>query len=158
MGYRVVYDFLELQNWRVCQCPSLPYFRISQSVSQSWLSQSKEGNCKALISIYLWLYSPFVGPWPLVQYFILYTVVRTPWTGDQPIARPLPTHRTTQTQNKRTQTSMPWVGFEPTISAFERAQTFLALVRAATVIGKALRWCRYEGMLPHHDTESVVSP
>jgi hypothetical protein len=30
-----------------------------------------------------------------------YTVGRTPWTGDQPVARPLPKHRTTQTQNKR---------------------------------------------------------
>jgi hypothetical protein len=30
----------------------------------------------------------------------LYTVCRTSWTGDQPIARPLPTHRTTQTQKK----------------------------------------------------------
>jgi hypothetical protein len=29
-------------------------------------------------------------------------VGRTPWTGDQPVARPLPTHRTTRTQNKRT--------------------------------------------------------
>jgi hypothetical protein len=37
---------------------------------------------------------------------ILYTVGRTPWTGDQPVARTLPTHRTAQTQNKRTQTSM----------------------------------------------------
>jgi hypothetical protein len=26
----------------------------------------------------------------------------TPWEGDQPVARPLPTHRTTRTQNKRT--------------------------------------------------------
>jgi hypothetical protein len=43
---------------------------------------------------------------------------RTPWTGDHPVARPLPT----QTQNKRTQTSMPWVGFEPMIPAFERGQ------------------------------------
>jgi hypothetical protein len=25
---------------------------------------------------------------------------RTPWTGDQPVARPLPTHKTTRTQNK----------------------------------------------------------
>jgi hypothetical protein len=25
----------------------------------------------------------------------------TPWTSDQPVARPLPKHRTTQTQNKR---------------------------------------------------------
>jgi hypothetical protein len=44
---------------------------------------------------------------------IIYTVGRTPWTGEQPVARPLPTHRTTQTQNKLTQTSMPWVGFYP---------------------------------------------
>jgi hypothetical protein len=39
------------------------------------------------------------------SFLILYTVDRTPWTGDQPVARPLPTHRTTQTQNKSTQTS-----------------------------------------------------
>jgi hypothetical protein len=31
-------------------------------------------------------------------FLILYTVGRTPWTGDQPVARPLPTHRTAQTQ------------------------------------------------------------
>jgi hypothetical protein len=43
---------------------------------------------------------PFVGPWPLLQFrTLLYTVGRTPWTSDQPVARPLPTHRTTQTQN-----------------------------------------------------------
>jgi hypothetical protein len=41
------------------------------------------------------------------QFLILYTVGRTPWTGDQPVARPLPARRTTQKQNKRTQTSMP---------------------------------------------------
>jgi hypothetical protein len=35
------------------------------------------------------------------------TAGRTPWTGDQPVARPLPTQRTTETQNMRTQTSMP---------------------------------------------------
>jgi hypothetical protein len=37
----------------------------------------------------------FVGPWPLFQFLNLYTAGRTPWTGDQPVARPLPTHRTT---------------------------------------------------------------
>jgi hypothetical protein len=42
--------------------------------------------------ICLWLYSPY-GPWPLFQFLNPYAVCRTPWTGDQPVARPLPTHR-----------------------------------------------------------------
>jgi hypothetical protein len=33
-----------------------------------------------------------------------FTVGRTPWTSDQLVARPLPKHRTTQTQNKRIHT------------------------------------------------------
>jgi hypothetical protein len=70
------------------------------------------------------------------SFLIIYTVNRTPGTGDQPVAKPLSTHRTTQTPNKRTQTSMPLVGFEPTISAFERAKTVHAFDRAATVIGQ----------------------
>jgi hypothetical protein len=61
-------------------------------------------------------------PWPLFQFFNPYTIGRTPWTGDQTVASPLPTHRTTQTQNKRTQTSMPSVGFVPTIPVFERVR------------------------------------
>jgi hypothetical protein len=56
-------------------------------------------------------------------------------TVDQPVARPRPTHRTTKTQNNHTQTSMPRVGFEPTIPVFERAKTIHALDRTATVIG-----------------------
>jgi hypothetical protein len=68
------------------------------------------------------------------SFLILYTVGRTAWTGDQPVARPLPIHRTTQTQNKRTQISMPRVGFEPTISVFKRAKTVHALDGAATLI------------------------
>jgi hypothetical protein len=31
-------------------------------------------------------------------FLIPYAVGRAPWTGDQPVARPLPTHRTTQTE------------------------------------------------------------
>jgi hypothetical protein len=46
---------------------------------------------------------PFAGPWPLLQFRnLFYTDGMAPWTGDQLVARPLPTHRTTQTQNKRT--------------------------------------------------------
>jgi hypothetical protein len=78
----------------------------------------------------------FVGPWPLLQFRnLFYTVGMTPWTGDQPIARPLPTHRTTQSQNKRTQTSMHCMEFEPKIRASERAKIVHALDRASTVIG-----------------------
>jgi hypothetical protein len=70
---------------------------------------------------------PLLGLGRFVNFLILYTVGRTPWMGNQPVARPLPTHRMTQIQNKR---------FEPTISAFEWAKTVHALDREATVIGK----------------------
>jgi hypothetical protein len=67
------------------------------------------------------------------SFLILYTVSGTPWMGDQPVARPLPTHRTTQ--NKRTHTSMPLVRFEPTTLAIERSifQTFCHMT--------VLCWC-----------------
>jgi hypothetical protein len=55
------------------------------------------------------------------------------WKANGP--RSLPAHRTTQTQNTRTQTSIHRVGFEPTIPLFDRAKTVHALDRAATVIG-----------------------
>jgi hypothetical protein len=41
------------------------------------------------------------------SFLILYTIGRTSWTGDQPVTRPMPTHRWTQTQNKRTQYRHP---------------------------------------------------
>jgi hypothetical protein len=81
---------------------------------------------------------PFVGPWPFFSFLILYTVGMNPWMGVQHIARPLPTHRITQTENKRTQTSMLWVGLEPTIPGFEREKTVHALGRATTVIAQKL--------------------
>jgi hypothetical protein len=49
---------------------------------------------------------------------------------------PLPTHKTTQTQNKPTQTFMPVVGLELTIPMFERVKTVYVLDGAATVIGR----------------------
>jgi hypothetical protein len=79
---------------------------------------------------------PFVGPWSIFQFLeIVHTVGRTPWTGDRSVARPLRAHRTAQTWNKPTQTSMSQVGFEPMYPVFERAKTFHALDRAGTVIG-----------------------
>jgi hypothetical protein len=83
------------------------------------------------LSVCLWLYSPLLNLGRFFSFLIFYTVCRTPWTEDQPVARLLPTHRTAQTQNKRTQISMPQVGFESTILAFERTKTVHALDRAA---------------------------
>jgi hypothetical protein len=94
-------------------------------------------NFKHFIGLSLFIYDSTVLCWTLAAFFnflILYTDGRTPWTGDQLVARPLPTHRTTQTQNKRTQTSMPSVGFKPMIPAFERTKIVYALDHAATVV------------------------
>jgi hypothetical protein len=55
--------------------------------------------------------------------------------GDQSVARPLPTHSTAQTQNKRIEASMLRVGFEPATPVFERENMVHALDSAATAIG-----------------------
>jgi hypothetical protein len=80
----------------------------------------------------LLLYSPLLGLGRFFSFSVLYTVGRTTWTGDQPVTRSLPTHRTTH--NKHTQTSMLRVGFEPTTSVLERTKTVHVLDGAATVI------------------------
>jgi hypothetical protein len=71
-----------------------------------------------IIPCYIYLsmaVQPFVAPWLLFSFWILYTFGRTPWTGDQPVVRPPLTHTTTEIQNKRTyKTHMPWVWFELT--------------------------------------------
>jgi hypothetical protein len=82
--------------------------------------------------------APLLGLDLFFSFLIFYTVGRTPWTGDRPVAGPLSAHGPAQMQNKFTQTSMPQVGFEPTIAVFERAKTVHALDRGATVIGKKL--------------------
>jgi hypothetical protein len=69
--------------------------------------------------IYLWLYSPLLDLGHFFSFLTFYTVGRTPWMEDQPVARPMPTHKTAQTQNSRTQTLMLQVGFEPRIPVFK---------------------------------------
>jgi hypothetical protein len=54
---------------------------------------------------------------------------------DQPVGMLLPTYRTAQKENKRTQPAILRVGFEPMISVFEKEKTVHALGHAATVIG-----------------------
>jgi hypothetical protein len=76
----------------------------------------------------LWIFAAFL------QILNAYADGRTPWTVDQPIARPLPTHRTTQTQNKGIQTSMLRVGFEPMSPEFRQTKTVHALDGVLSVI------------------------
>jgi hypothetical protein len=83
------------------------------------------------VAVRLWVHSLNNGStalcWSLASFFfgfvILYTVGRTPWTGDQPVARPLPTRRTTETQNKCTQTSMLEWDSNPRPPVFKRTKT-----------------------------------
>jgi hypothetical protein len=88
--------------------------------------------------IYLSIYGSIAFCWTLASFSIyssICTVGMTPWTWEQPpVARPLPTHRTTQTQNN-TKKLIPQLGFEPTISVFEQSNSVNALDRADTVIG-----------------------
>jgi hypothetical protein len=66
----------------------------------------------------------------LISFLIFYTVGRAPLTADQPVARPLPAHRTAERRNE-----LPQVGFETTILVFERWKTVHALDHAAAVFG-----------------------
>jgi hypothetical protein len=86
------------------------------------------------------LYSPLLGPRRLFSFVILYTVARTLRTGDQHVAMPLSTYRTTQTQNEGTQTSMPQVGFDSPTPLFKRAKTFHALDLAASLMGNVFHY------------------
>jgi hypothetical protein len=68
-------------------------------------------------------------PWPIFS-LMIYTVRMTPWTGDQLVARPVPTHRTTQTQNKGTHIHA-WSGIrthDPSVRANEDG-SYLTTVR-----------------------------
>jgi hypothetical protein len=88
------------------------------------------------VSVCQWFYSHFLDLGRFFSISILYTVGRTSWAGDQPVARPLPAHTTAQTLNKRIQTSMPQVRFEPTIPVLERPKMVHASHGAGTVIGR----------------------
>jgi hypothetical protein len=79
---------------------------------------------------------PFVGPWLLFSFVILYTVDRAPWTGDQPVARPLGTEQHTERINAHNTDIHALNGIrthDPSVRASE--DPVHALDSAATVIG-----------------------
>jgi hypothetical protein len=72
------------------------------------------------------------------QFPDLFTICRSRWTSDdQLVARPLPKHRTAQTQNEHiySPSIRALMGFEPTITASGRAKAVHASDRSATVTG-----------------------
>jgi len=73
-------------------------------------------------------------------YGSIYTVGRTPWTGNRPDARPLHKQDNTNTE-KRGQTSMPRGGFEPTIQVFERPKTVRQPTNSLNR-GQLFKWSR----------------
>jgi hypothetical protein len=120
------------------------YRRLAGSPDSVRTSRRREKSLDSvenlLLLLFHWLYSP-LGPWPLFFsfMFILQTVgllgrVISPSqglylnTGQHKHRINTYTHRT----------SMPSMGFEPTIPASERAKTVHALDRSATVTGSLL--------------------
>jgi hypothetical protein len=80
----------------------------------------------------LWFYSPLLGLGYSFSFLSLYTVGLLGWGIS--LSQGLYLHiEYTHT----IQTSMPWVGFEPTIPTFEQAKTVHALHRATTVVGRS---------------------
>jgi hypothetical protein len=65
------------------------------------VTKNKLQKFKNLSSLFVSLALQTLRPWPLIfQFYDNFTEGRTPWTSDQLVAKPLPKHRTTQTQNK----------------------------------------------------------
>jgi hypothetical protein len=134
--------FLDISSTNInTLIPSLDQCVETRSIEVCWFMSATSGSGRASsatferhwenLSTYLWTALPL-----LFQFHDHFADGRTPWTSDQLIAKPLPKHRTRQTQNKHShQTSMPCVGFEPTIPASERAKTVHALERSTTVTG-----------------------
>jgi hypothetical protein len=77
-----------------CDLNSDPHFSAS-STAVADVSHLLVTFILLLLLLLLWLYSPLLGLDRFFSFLVLYTVDRTPWTGDQPVARPLPTHRKT---------------------------------------------------------------
>jgi hypothetical protein len=81
-------------------------------------------NAPLLLNFFFqWFFQAIQGPVLLFSSIIIFTDDRTPWMRDQPIARPVPKHMTTQTQNKHIHT--------PNIHALNVIRTHDPSVRAS---------------------------
>jgi hypothetical protein len=117
-------------DFRQCACALEMLTRAVTSTKHSGGGLVQSQQC----SLFFFFCRDRLGPVPCChsELCILQTVGRTPWTGDQPIVRPLRIQHNTNTDGSRTFISR--VGFEPTNPGFDRAKAFLVLDQAATLI------------------------
>jgi hypothetical protein len=81
MLYKYSYDIdIVVKSMYVCMYVSI-YLYVCLSVC-----------LPTCLPISLWLYSLFVGPWPLFSFLVYYIVHRTSWSGDPPVSRPILAH------------------------------------------------------------------
>jgi hypothetical protein len=102
-----------------------------------------------------WLYSP-LGPWPLI-FFSFTVILQTVGLLGRVISLPQGLYLNTAQHKHRIntyiyQTSMPCVGFEPTIPTSERAKTVHALDRSAIVTGSLQNYKRISCHCMWHQT------
>jgi hypothetical protein len=107
-------------------------FRIFLSYLPTLERVKYQINCTVL----LWLYSPSLD---LGRFFSFLIYTQSVGLLGRRISSSQGRYLT-QTQHKRTQTSMPRLGFESTTPMFERAKTVRALDCAATVIAHYAKW------------------
>jgi hypothetical protein len=105
---------------------------------------------KIIYFFFLWRYSPNLGlglpPWNYPLHFGLLNLRHPIGLLGRVISSSqglyLYTNKEKRTYTHKHQTSMSWVGFEPTIPAFERSKTVHALDRSTTVTDPKKITCR----------------
>jgi hypothetical protein len=114
------------------------YFKLHQLVYRHPITGGNR-SIKLKWNFFSLALQPQFGPWPIsmkLQFSRSWTVDRTPWAGDQLVARPLPVYNHRKTHTRTLKHPCPGWGLEPTIPASEREKTVHALDRPATVTGK----------------------
>jgi hypothetical protein len=115
----------------LCVYVTAPPFKTSEFLSrlhETWYAHHYTWAHPSHQSVTRQRLGSFVGPRQFLHFLNPIHSRQDSLDGDQP-ARPLPTYRTTQTQNKHTETSMRRVGFKPITPEFERAKKVSALDR-----------------------------
>jgi hypothetical protein len=122
--------------WDIIQCWLLKDGRQAHTGPRTaWGSQN---------SLRVWLSTAvqlFVGPWPLFQFLDLCTSSVGLLGREISPSQGRYLHKTKSTQNERTQTSMPLVGFEPTIPAFEQRENDSSCFRPCDHCGRHVYDC-----------------